>query len=218
MARKNNYFNESTENDVRRYIEANDTAEKEYYFSLIYDPINKLIEGVYQTMFRDGDDLKRETMCADCFTYTFEKTIHQINFDSGRAYSYLTKSALNYFHRQAFVISRHTKRYGYEIDEIHAESKSHDRYVDAAELNDVEHKIKRFVGWYHPRLEEMYEGDELRIADAVMTLFKNAQYIEIFNKKSLYIQIREMSKSKTSEITPVVRKIRGDYLNFIEWN
>jgi hypothetical protein len=218
MANKNNYFNEVTENDVRRYIESEDNAEKAYYFSLIYSPINRLIEGVYQTMFRDGDDVKRLTMCTDCFTYTFEKTIHQINFENGRAYSYLTKSALNYFNRQAFVISRHTKRYGFEIDEIQAESKSHDRYVDTTELSDVEATIKRFVAWYHPKLQEMYEGDELRIADAIMTLFKNAQYIEIFNKKSLYIQIREMSKSKTSEITPVVRKIRGDYLNFIEWN
>ena len=64
----------------------------------------------------------------------------------------------------------------------------------------------------------MYEGSELRIADAVMTLFKNAEYLEVFNKKAIYIQIREMSKAKTSEITPVIRKIRGDYLNFIEWN
>ena len=218
MGRKHNYFTAETESNVKRYIEASDSVEKQYYFDLIFDPINMLITGLYQTMFRDGDDVKREIMCADCFTYTFEKTIHQINFDTGRAYSYLTKSALNYFHRQAFVLSRHTKRYGYEIDEIYTDAKSHDRYNDTDDTKEVEHTIKEFVKWYAPRLEEMYEGSELRIAYAVMTLFKNAEYLEVFNKKAIYIQIREMSKAKTSEITPVIRKIRGDYLNFIEWN
>lgn len=41
MAKKNNYFNETTENDVRRYIEATDKVEKEYYFTLIYNQQRK---------------------------------------------------------------------------------------------------------------------------------------------------------------------------------
>ncbi len=49
---------------------------------------------------------------------------------------------------------------------------------------------------------------DIQIADAVLELFRRAEYIESFNKKSLYLLIREMTGHPTHYITKVVNKMR----------
>jgi hypothetical protein len=60
---------------------------------------------------------------------------------------------------------------------------------------------------------------DLQIADAVLELFRRSDYIENFNKKHLYLLIREMTDCKTHYITKVVnvmkehqRKMLNEYL------
>ena len=60
---------------------------------------------------------------------------------------------------------------------------------------------------------------DIQIADAVLELFRRSQYIENFNKKHLYLLIREMTDCKTHYITKVVnemkvhqKKLLNDYL------
>ena len=68
---------------------------------------------------------------------------------------------------------------------------------------------------------------DIQIADAVLELFRRSQYIENFNKKHLYLLIREMTDCKTHYITKVVnimkqhqKKMLNDYLEngYIEKN
>ena len=49
------------------------------------------------------------------------------------------------------------------------------------------------------------------IAYAVMELFKTRDNIETYNKKALYILIREMTGAKTQYITKVVKQIKKEY-------
>ena len=62
---------------------------------------------------------------------------------------------------------------------------------------------------------------DIQIADAVLELFRRSQYIENFNKKHLYLLIREMTDCKTHYITNVVnemkvhqKKLLNDYLDY----
>ena len=64
---------------------------------------------------------------------------------------------------------------------------------------------------------------DIQIADAVLELFRRSQYIENFNKKHLYLLIREMTDCKTHYITKVVnvmkehqKKMLNDYLDYGE--
>ena len=49
---------------------------------------------------------------------------------------------------------------------------------------------------------------DIQIADSVLELFRRAEYIENFNKKNLYLLIREMTGHKTHYITKVVNKMK----------
>jgi hypothetical protein len=61
---------------------------------------------------------------------------------------------------------------------------------------------------------------DIQIADAVLELVRRSQYIENFNKKHLYLLIREMTDCKTHYITKVVNEMKkhqtkmlNDYLD-----
>jgi hypothetical protein len=49
---------------------------------------------------------------------------------------------------------------------------------------------------------------DIQIADAVLELFRRSQHIENFNKKHLYLLIREMTDCKTHYITKVVNEMK----------
>ena len=58
-------------------------------------------------------------------------------------------------------------------------------------------------------IEKLFKKEnELKIAYAVLEIFRNSERIENFNKKALYLYIREMTNCKTQNITKVVNKMK----------
>ena len=53
----------------------------------------------------------------------------------------------------------------------------------------------------------VYKKDR-KVADAINTLFKRRENLEIFNKKALYIYIREMTDVDTPVITKVTKILK----------
>ena len=49
---------------------------------------------------------------------------------------------------------------------------------------------------------------DILVADAVLEIFRRRENIENFNKKALYILIREMTGSKTQHITRIVNMMK----------
>ena len=57
---------------------------------------------------------------------------------------------------------------------------------------------------------------DILVADAVLELFRRRKNIENFNKKALYIMIREMTGSNTQHITRVINQMKNFYFNMME--
>jgi hypothetical protein len=51
------------------------------------------------------------------------------------------------------------------------------------------------------------KGNDAAIADAILELFRKRDNIDVFNKKALYIYIREMVDVKTPKITKIANKL-----------
>ena len=61
-------------------------------------------------------------------------------------------------------------------------------------------------------LDELFTKDsEKRIADAVLTIFKTRNDLDIFKKKALYIYIREMTDCETPHLTKVISVLKDDF-------
>lgn len=64
------------------------------------------------------------------------------------------------------------------------------------------------------------KGNDAQIADAILELFRKRETIEIFNKKALYIYIREIIDVKTPKITKISTKLnnifQSNYIFYLE--
>jgi len=52
---------------------------------------------------------------------------------------------------------------------------------------------------------------DAQIADAILSIFASRESLDVFNKKALYIYIREMVDAKTPQITKVATKLGDIY-------
>jgi hypothetical protein len=69
-----------------------------------------------------------------------------------------------------------------------------------------------FVDYYDRNLANIFTNKkDLIVADSVLELFRIRENIEDFNKKALYILVRERTGLKTQNITRVVNKMRDDF-------
>ena len=80
--------------------------------------------------------------------------------------------------------------------------------MNKLEYSDVKYNLNKFFK----------KPADLAVADSVMELFRHRENIENFNKKALYILIRDRTGVKTQYITRVVnilKKIYGEmYVNY----
>jgi hypothetical protein len=81
--------------------------------------------------------------------------------------------------------------------------------------------IKLMVEFWDKNVGNYFNKDrDLKIANAVVEIFRNADRIDVFNKKALYLYIREIADCQTQHITKVVNKMKNtqqqiteEYLN-----
>ena len=53
--------------------------------------------------------------------------------------------------------------------------------------------------------------EDARTADAIVELFRKRENLDIFNKKGIYIYIREITNQSTPQITKVIKKMKKTY-------
>ena len=102
--------------------------------------------------------------------------------------------------------------------------------IKEAEIPEVDHKgfleeaeqkefwmllLNEVESWQHIKLKE----NEKKVLDAVLLLMKNIDDIEIFNKKAIYLYLREITGLNTKQIVSCLNKMRAKFAVFKEkWN
>ena len=81
-------------------------------------------------------------------------------------------------------------------------------------------EVKEYYGDFVEQLVEFWDNNlnnyfkrkkDLKVAYSVLELFKRRGSLENFNKKALYILVREMTGSNTQHITRVVNQMKEQY-------
>ena len=74
--------------------------------------------------------------------------------------------------------------------------------------------IDAYVGYIDKHLYSFFpKENDAKIADAIMELFRKRENIDIFNKKALYIYIREITDASTPQVTKIIKKLKTHYKN-----
>jgi hypothetical protein len=207
-AKSKQYFTKDTEDAIVEYNSTDDQRIKDkVYRDRIKPAFDKLAEIVYNKWkFTYFDDDPQDVMC-EVVAFMIEK-IHMYKAGKGKAFSYFTIVARNYL-----ILNNNSnyKRYkntdvmsslpdNWDTENNWAEETRNDEYRT---FND------RMLLYWDAHLENFFQKKrDIQIADAVLELFRRANYIESFNKKSLYLLIREMTGYPTHYITKVVNKMK----------
>jgi hypothetical protein len=203
------YFTQNTENAIVLYNNTLDTEIKsKIYGEQIHYAFFKLTENIihtfkfYYTEVDNIEDLQHEVI-----TFLLSK-IHLFNPERGaKAYSYFGTIAKRY------LILYNTKNYKKRVDAIPIEDLEQDEshsYLLGENLKNefLSNYIDNFVEYCNNNIYDLFPKDsDAQIADAILELFRKRENIDIFNKKALYIYIREMVDAKTPKITKIANQL-----------
>jgi len=85
-------------------------------------------------------------------------------------------------------------------------------YDDNIEKNVSTEVFNKTVDYFNDNLDNLFpKENDKRVASSILYLCKNKDNIDNFNKKALYIMIREMTDVKTSKITQISNVFRKIY-------
>ena len=86
---------------------------------------------------------------------------------------------------------------------------------DIADFN--KEYVEEMLEYWDNNLTNIFRRQkDILVADAVLEMFRRRDNIENFNKKALYILIREMTGSKTQHITRIVNVMKKYNVNLMK--
>ena len=205
-AKRKVYFGMEVQDAIIRYNDSNNDAERnKIYQTEIHAAFDKLCENIINTFkFEYFDDVfldvKQEVISF------LVMNIHKYDHTKGsKAFSYFSVVAKNYLilHNNANYKKYKTH---YDISLLSNVSSKSDKNEFLDEFLDD------MVIYFEENISNIFKSKvDIDVAYAIVELFKNRDGIENFNKKSLYILIREMTNVNTSQITKVTNVFKKYY-------
>jgi hypothetical protein len=215
------YFTQETEDAIIEYNKSKDQRFKnKIYEEKIQYAFDKLAENVLNTFKFSYFDVPKEDVQLEVVSQLIEK-IHMFKEGKGKAFSYFSIVAKNYLilnnnknykrYKKTALLSQMPETWNPEND-FH-EVEQGEEYNEFKEL---------MLEYWDKNLTSVFtKKRDIQIADAILELFRRSQYVENFNKKHLYLLIREMTDCKTHYITKVVNtmkqhqnRILNEYLEY----
>lgn len=206
------YFSQDTENAIVLY---NNTTDEEIknsiYANHIHAAFDKLAENIIHTFKFYHFDVSHEDVKQEVISFLIEK-INKYSQDKGKAFSYFSIVAKNYLiaHNNNNYYLKQKKR---DVSTIDSERNIVNEYARAKQNEETYDFTEEFINFLEKNIDKIFiKQKDMEVADAVKDLFKNRQNIENYNKKALYILIRERTNVKTQNITAVINTIKRIYL------
>jgi hypothetical protein len=84
-------------------------------------------------------------------------------------------------------------------------------YLEDREKDEFWLHLYEEMGSWNP---EYMKDNEKRVYEAIKILFDNAESIEIFNKKAIYLYLREITGLNTKQVVNNLNKLRKRYKMF----
>tara|TARA_B100001094_G_scaffold332658_1_gene405715 strand:+ start:1641 stop:2438 length:798 start_codon:yes stop_codon:yes gene_type:complete len=246
---KKNYFTKETEQAIVRYNnEKNFETRSNIYQKEIHYPFFKLTQNIihtfkfYHTEVENLEDLQHEIMI-----FLLDK-IHLFNPENGaKAYSYfgtivkrwlIVYTTKNYNKKLSNIPITDLSNYS-NLDMtspsfvnsskmdigvekiIEGEAKDELDFAGYKSSDKLSLFVDQYVDYITDNIYDIFPKPyDAQIADAILELFRKRDNIDIFNKKALYIYIREQVDVKTPKITKIANILskifKEKYLSYLE--
>tara|TARA_B100000900_G_scaffold53521_1_gene39663 strand:- start:178 stop:921 length:744 start_codon:yes stop_codon:yes gene_type:complete len=200
------YFGQEVQDAIVEYNSSDNNSERNnIYGKRIHAAFDKLAENIINTFkFTYFDDpfvdVKHEVVAF------MVMNMHKYDHTKGsKAFSYFSVVAKNY------LILHNNNNY--------KKLKTHDK-IDVLERHkyqgsdeyDFQSFTTEMIEYFDSNMNTIFKKErDLKIGYAIIDLIKQREEIENFNKKAIYILIREMTNVETAHITSVVNVLKKHY-------
>lgn len=215
--RKNHYFTQVHEDAIVRYAKTNCVRERtELYVQLIQPAFDEMVDKIVFT-YKFTNLPNIEYLRDECKIWLMTILDKYDQSKGSKAFSYFSVITKNWFiHR----VKKQQKRNKREVDYDNIAKKYEEQYLSTDESYITEREELEFWNSFYKELKswdssQMKEND-LKVYQAINILFESKEDIEIFNKKAIYLYLREITGLNTKQIVNSLKKFRKKYSSFKE--
>ena len=211
------YFTQVHEDAIIRFVASEDARERtELYVNYIQPAFDEMVDKIvftYKfTTLPNIDELREE--CKIWLTTILDK----YNLAKGsKAFSYFSVITKNWFIHKVKKNSKKLQR-EVEYDSLSTEAKL--KYVSCYNEYDERREKQEFLDLLHQEIDTWdvptLKPNERKVLEAIQIILSESDRIEIFNKKAIYLYMREITGLNTKQIVSNLNKMRIKYRTFKE--
>ena len=215
---KNNYFTKTHEEAIVKYALSSSREEKsKLYISLIQPAFEEMVNKIIFT-YKFNTLPNIDSLSDDCKIWLTTILDKYDPHKGSKAFSYFSVVTKNWFIHKVKTNSKNLKRnVSYETivatggqDSLGAASDI-EEYIEKR----IQHEfwrdlLQQIESWNSVNLKP----NEKLVLEAVRVLMHNIEDIEIFNKKAIYLYLRELTGLNTKQVVNNLNKIREKYRMF----
>jgi len=208
------YFTQDTEDAIVEYLACTDQDKRNrIYNERIEYGFYKLAENIIHTFkfyYTDTDTI--EELKHEVITFLLEK-LHLYNPTKGKAFSYFGTIAKRYLivYNENNYRKLQEKADVDESDDDQMQLYENDKSLE--NLFNENNFMDQYIRYIDTHIYKLFpKKQDAQTADAIVELFRKRETLEIFNKKALYIYIREITDVSTPQITKIIKKLKVSYV------
>ena len=226
---KNHYFTKVHEQAIIDFCKSDDQKLKNQLYEELIGPVfDEMVDKiVYTYKFTTLPNIA--TLQEDCKHWLIT-ILNKFDPDKGsKAFTYFSVVSKNWFIAEVKKTAKKSKR------EVHLEDYFISEASDGLQKKEGLQQLVTYNSYYEDRTKheffELLYGEiqewkkmplrpnERKTVQAIEILFQESQNIEIFNKKAIYLYIREITGLNTKQVVSSLNKIRKRYAEFKkEWD
>lgn len=212
MAKKkttNLYFGPEVELAIQQFnSEPTEFGRTKIYNTIIHPALDKLAENCINTWKFWKYETTYTDLKTDLISFFYER-LKLINPEKGKAYSFFTLSARHFLIKYNMDLTKKTNSYA-ELAEVD----NNRDILNEVSYSNYQESLKDFIEQWSlqvlDKIDVLFKSSsDKKVAEAIIKLLQLAPELETFNKKELYILIREHSKIDTQYITKVSNKMKN---------
>ena len=211
------YFTKEHENAIIQYVASNSAKERSYLYGEFIGPVfNEMVDKiVYTYKFTSLPNI--DALREECKIWLVT-VLPKYNPEKAKAFSYFSVITKNWFIHK---VKKQSKKRRTELEIIEELPKELElKYISTVNPYPSKREYVEFFNflkkemdtWEHDKMKE----NEERVLNAVQILFDSAEDIEIFNKKAIYLYMREITGLNTKQVVNNLKKMRAKYAVFRE--
>lgn len=213
------YFTKETDRVIELFLNTDDAKKKQEYFELEIRPaFEKLIENlIFVYGFYNIDDV--DSLKKECLSNLYEMLPKFDPTKGTKGFSYFNVVAKNWFIQKTREKNKKNKLAVETHVELDHEAAVNDPSFSIPHYEEHVEEREKWIMFYEEMeawRDKLTKKTEKQVLEAVIFIMRNPDIVPIYNKKAVYLYLRELTSLNTKQVVVNLKKIKDLYSEWQE--